>query len=309
MGIRTFNKDDWFNGGVRIFKWVDLINGSNLIYGNWFNNRSSVIQEADWRSQTTPKRDSTYIATVYIICVHKKTWCTQCIYTTVYITLTPARPPLDTHGCPLTTLVKDKLFTGHLLESARDFIQDSGKCGKKLTSTPSITKTEWRVTALGQVRMQMQLTKRNSDSFKGGGFLAGTGLSRPRMRPGGEEVPGNQAWVCSVSPNTQCPCGGTPQVEVEVKKQFQFSSVQSFSHVPLFETPRTAARQASLSITNSRSLPKLMCIKLVMPSSHLILGRPLLLLPPNPPSIRVFSNESTQSIGVSALTSVLPMTT
>ena len=58
-------------------------------------------------------------------------------------------------------------------------------------------------------------------------------------------------------------------------------------------TPWIAARQASLSITNSRSSPKLMCIESVMPSSHLILCRPLLLLPPISPSIRVFSNEST----------------
>ena len=57
-----------------------------------------------------------------------------------------------------------------------------------------------------------------------------------------------------------------------------------------------AAHQASLSITNSRSSPKLMCIELVMPSSHLILCRPLLLMPPIPPSIRVFSNESTLSM-------------
>ena len=70
-------------------------------------------------------------------------------------------------------------------------------------------------------------------------------------------------------------------------------SVQSLSRVQLFVTPWIAARQASLSITNSRSLPKLICIKSVMPSSHLILCRPLLLLPPIPPSIRVFSNEST----------------
>ena len=70
------------------------------------------------------------------------------------------------------------------------------------------------------------------------------------------------------------------------------SSVQSLSHVRLFATPRTAARQASLSITNSRSSLKLMCIELVMPSSHLILYHPLLLLPPIPPSIRVFSSES-----------------
>ena len=73
----------------------------------------------------------------------------------------------------------------------------------------------------------------------------------------------------------------------------QFSSVQSLSHVRLFATPWIAARQASLSITNYRSLLKLMSIESVMPSSHLILCRPLLLLPPTPPSIRVFSNEST----------------
>ena len=72
-----------------------------------------------------------------------------------------------------------------------------------------------------------------------------------------------------------------------------FSSVQSLSHVRLFVTPWIAACQASLSITNSWSLLRLTSIKSVMPSSHLILGRPLLLLPPIPPSIRVFSNEST----------------
>ena len=74
---------------------------------------------------------------------------------------------------------------------------------------------------------------------------------------------------------------------------FQFSSVQSLSHVRLFATPWIAARQASLSITNSRSSLRLTYIKSVMPSSHLILCRPLLLLPSIPPSIRVFSNEST----------------
>jgi len=71
------------------------------------------------------------------------------------------------------------------------------------------------------------------------------------------------------------------------------SSVQSLSRVWLFVTPWIAACQASLSITNSQSLPKLMSIESVMPSSHLILCRPLLLLPPIPPSFRVFSNEST----------------
>ena len=70
------------------------------------------------------------------------------------------------------------------------------------------------------------------------------------------------------------------------------SSVQSLSHVQLFEIPWTAARQASLSFTNSQSSLKLMSIKLVMPSNHLILCWPLLLLPSVFASIRVFSNES-----------------
>ena len=72
----------------------------------------------------------------------------------------------------------------------------------------------------------------------------------------------------------------------------QFRSVQSLSRVQLFATPRRAAHQASLSITNSQSLPKLMSVELVMPSNHLILCHPLLLLPSIFPSIRVFSNES-----------------
>ena len=80
---------------------------------------------------------------------------------------------------------------------------------------------------------------------------------------------------------------------IEVKmRQCSLSSVQSLSHVQLFATPWTAARQASLSITNSQSLPKPMSIESVMPSSHLILCHHLLLLPSIPPSIRVFSNES-----------------
>ena len=70
------------------------------------------------------------------------------------------------------------------------------------------------------------------------------------------------------------------------------SSVQLLSHVRLFVTPRTAAHQACLSITNSQSLPKLMSIELVMPPNRLILCRPLLLLPSTFPSIGVFSNES-----------------
>ena len=73
----------------------------------------------------------------------------------------------------------------------------------------------------------------------------------------------------------------------------QFSPFQLLSHVQLFATPWITARQASLSITNSRSSLRLMSIESVMPSSHLFLCRPLLLLPTIPPSIRVFSNEST----------------
>ena len=91
-----------------------------------------------------------------------------------------------------------------------------------------------------------------------------------------------------------------------------FSSVQLLCCVQLFVTPWTAARHTSLCITSSLSLLKLVSIKLVMPSNHLILCRPLLLLPSIFPSIRVFSNESfftpgVQRIGASTSASVLPM--
>ena len=83
------------------------------------------------------------------------------------------------------------------------------------------------------------------------------------------------------------------QISFTVPREGQFSSVQLLSCVWFFATPWIAARQASLSITNSRSSLKLMSIESLMPSSHLILCCPLLLLPPIPPSTRVFSNEST----------------
>ena len=94
----------------------------------------------------------------------------------------------------------------------------------------------------------------------------------------------------------------------------QFSSVQLLSRIQLFATPWIAEHQASLSITNSRSSLRLMSIESVMPPTHFILCRPLILLPPIPPSIRVFSNESTlrlrwPSTGVSALASFLPNNT
>ena len=97
-------------------------------------------------------------------------------------------------------------------------------------------------------------------------------------------------------------------------EQLHFSSVQSFSHIQLFATPWTAALQASLSITNSQSLLKLMSIESMMSSNHLILCHPLLIPPSIFPSIRVFSNESVicirwPNIGVSASASVLPMNT
>ena len=94
----------------------------------------------------------------------------------------------------------------------------------------------------------------------------------------------------------------------------QLSSVWSLSCVWLFATPWMASCQASLSITNSRSSPKLMFFKSVMPSSHRILCCPLLFLPPIPPSIRVFSNESSfhmrwPKYWSFSLTSFLPMNT
>ena len=102
--------------------------------------------------------------------------------------------------------------------------------------------------------------------------------------------------------------------QVVLEKLDQFSSVHSLSRVWLFATPWTTACQASLSITNSWSVLKLMSIKSVMPSRHLNLCRPLLLLPPIPPSIGSFPMSQLfawggQSIGVSASASVLPMNT
>ena len=103
------------------------------------------------------------------------------------------------------------------------------------------------------------------------------------------------AWSCCFttliesSLNAKCPAKWFNNI--------QFSSVQLLSRIRLFVTPLIAARQASLFITNSRSLLKLMSIESVMPSSHLILCHPLLLLPSIPPSIRVFSNESTLLMG------------
>ena len=101
-------------------------------------------------------------------------------------------------------------------------------------------------------------------------------------------------------------------LQPKMEKLYQIRSDQSLSHVRLFATPWIEVCQASLSITNSQSLPKLLSIVLVMPSSHLILCRPLLLLPSIFPTIRVFSNELVlisggQSIGTSDSAPVPPM--
>ena len=95
-----------------------------------------------------------------------------------------------------------------------------------------------------------------------------------RLKAGGEgDDRGWDGWVTSLT-------------------RWKFSSVQLLSHVRLFATPWTASRQASLSITNSQSLLKLMSIESVMPSNHLILCCPLFLMPSIFPNVRVFSNES-----------------
>ena len=92
-------------------------------------------------------------------------------------------------------------------------------------------------------------------------------------------------------------CVGTiVKCQLTLNMRVCFNSVQLLSHIQLFSTPQTAARQPSLSITNSRSLLKLTSIKSVMPSNHLILYCPLFLVPSIFPSIRVFSNESVLDI-------------
>ena len=132
--------------------------------------------------------------------------------------------------------------------------------------------------------------------------------------PNGEEPPLLFSWLLTTQWFTHCfklgglisqeepamfssVCDDSWQKEGQDKKKQHFynlfNSVQSLSPVRLFATPWTAAHQASLSITNSRSSLKLTSIESVMPPGHLILCRPLFFLPPIPPSIRVFSNEST----------------
>ena len=101
-----------------------------------------------------------------------------------------------------------------------------------------------------------------------------------------------ELWILLLSPSSDCSPRDTFYFVCIFTSTCFFHSVQSLSRVRLFATPWTAARQASLSITNSRSLLKLMSTEFVMPSNHLILCHPLLLPPSIFPSIRVFSNES-----------------
>ena len=103
----------------------------------------------------------------------------------------------------------------------------------------------------------------------------------------GWDTDSQSALVATVSPIYSVLCVKLFSLQCNI----HFSSVQSLSHVWLFATPWTTAHQASLSTTNSQSLPKLMSIESVMPSNHLILHCSLLLLPLIFPSIRVFSNE------------------
>jgi len=117
-------------------------------------------------------------------------------------------------------------------------------------------------------------------------------------------------WLRLSNASEQC-LYGCSHYNYSMVHSVQFNSVQSLSHVRLFATPWIAARQASMSITNSQSSLRLTSIESVMPSSHLILCRPLLLLPPILPSIKFFPMNQLftwggQSIEVSALASFFP---
>ena len=119
------------------------------------------------------------------------------------------------------------------------------------------------------------------------------------LTPGPQGIPRGQyvliCWdiLCKTKIKTIIILRGKKAAQNKDFSRNMISSVQSLTHVRLFAAPWIAAQQASLSITRSWSLLRLMSIKSVMPSSHLILCRPLLLLPSIPPSIRDFSNEST----------------
>ena len=127
----------------------------------------------------------------------------------------------------------------------------------------------------------------NTENQQGPAVQRGELCSMSRGSRDGRAVWGRMDACIRMPESLRCP------PETITTLLISYAVFQSLTYLRVFATPWTAARQASLSITNSRSLLKLMPIELVMPSSHLILCRPLLLLPPIPPSIRIFSNEST----------------
>ena len=144
------------------------------------------------------------------------------------------------------------------------------------------------------------------------------GLHSPWNSPGQNTSVGSYFLPQGIFPTQESNQGLLRQILYQLSYQgsptWNISSVQLLSHVLLFTTPWSAAHQASLSITNSRNLPKLMSIESVMPSNHLILCHPLLFLPLIFPSIRVFQMSQLfpsggQSIGVSSSTSVLSINT
>ena len=134
--------------------------------------------------------------------------------------------------------------------------------------------------------------KGGPDSISGLGKSAGEGNSYPLQYSCLENSKDWGAWKAIVHGATKSQTWLSDDCYCIAQKSSRLFVVQSLSHVQLFTTLRTAAHQASLSFTISQSLLKLMSIELVMPSYHLILCRPLLLLPSIFPSIRVFSNES-----------------
>ena len=122
-------------------------------------------------------------------------------------------------------------------------------------------------------------------------YSTGNYIQYPEISHNSKENKKECVYICVCSLVKSCQLFVTPWTAAR-QTFIYISSVQLPSRVQLFATPWIAARQASLSITNSQSSLKLMSIELVMPSRHFILCRPLLLLPPIPPSIRDFSNES-----------------
>ena len=174
---------------------------------------------------------------------------------------------------------------------ARGILGSEWTCGVSFQPFPNFSSWWWLISSIFFTRISCHKTI-HANSYYGAWSGWEVSIRVLPLTKGGVQ----SFLYLHLSPNF---CGNFPGnsalhvVQAEFFLLSQFSSVELLSHVRLFATPWNTARQASLSITNSRSSLKLTSIKSVMPSSHLILCRPLLLLPPIPPSIRVFSNEST----------------